>query len=104
MRQPPETVVGITPAEEPEEDGALVDAKTQAQVSALVDACGVRFEQVYQDRAFYSPIRDQIVLPQVQQFRTEADYWSTLLHELVHSTGHAIRLNREDHVFLPGVR
>ncbi|MNT52052.1 DNA primase TraC [compost metagenome] len=34
-------------------------------------------------------------MPQVQQFRTEADYWSTLLHELVHSTGHATRLNRE---------
>lgn len=88
-------VVGITPAEEPEEEGALVDAKTQAQVSTLVDACGVRVEQVYQDRAYYAPGRDQIVLPQVQQFRTEADYWSTLLHELVHSTGHATRLNRE---------
>ncbi|CAI1804613.1 DNA primase TraC [Serratia ficaria] len=91
----PETVVGITPAEEPEEEGALVDAKTQAQVSTLVEACGVRVEQVYQDRAYYAPGRDQIVLPQVQQFRTEADYWSTLLHELVHSTGHATRLNRE---------
>lgn len=91
----PETVIGVTPAEKPKENDAVVDAKTQAQVSTLVDACGVRFEQVYQDRAFYSPIRDQIVLPQVQQFRTEADYWSTLLHELVHSTGHATRLNRE---------
>jgi len=60
-------------AEESEEDGALLDAKTQAQASTLVDASGVRLAQVYHDRVFYSPIRDQIVLPQVQQFRTEAD-------------------------------
>ncbi|HEI8505925.1 TPA: DUF1738 domain-containing protein [Serratia marcescens] len=91
----PETVVGVMPAEVPDEDDAWVDAKTQAQVNSLVEACGVRVEQVYQDRAFYTPLRDQIVLPQAQQFRTEADYWSTLLHELVHSTGHATRLNRE---------
>ncbi|AWO77454.1 ArdC family protein [Serratia marcescens] len=91
----PETVIGVMPATETDEGNALVDAKTQAQVNTLVEACGVRVEQVYQDRAFYSPLRDQIVLPQAQQFRTEADYWSTLLHELVHSTGHAKRLNRE---------
>ncbi len=91
----PETVVGVMPATETDEGDALVDAKTQAQVNTLVEACGVRVELVYQDRAFYSPLRDQIVLPQAQQFRTEADYWSTLLHELVHSTGHAKRLNRE---------
>lgn len=91
----PETVVGVMPTTEMGEGDALVDAKTQAQVNTLVEACGVRVEQVYQDRAFYSPLRDKIVLPQAQQFRTEADYWSTLLHELVHSTGHATRLNRE---------
>ena len=91
----PETVVGVMPATETDEGDALVDAKTQAQVNTLVEACGVRVELVYQDRAFYSPLRDQIVLPLAQQFRTEADYWSTLLHELVHSTGHAKRLNRE---------
>lgn len=91
----PEIVVGVMPATETDEGDASVDAKTQAQVNTLVEACGVRVEQAYQDRAFYSPLRDQIVLPQAQQFRTEADYWSTLLHELVHSTGHATRLNRE---------
>ncbi|BEM54868.1 hypothetical protein SME20J_35550 [Serratia marcescens] len=67
---PPETIVGVMPAVEPEQDGASVDAKTQAQVNTLVEACGVRVEQIYQDRAFYSPLRDQIVLPQAQQFRT----------------------------------
>nr|WP_307787467.1 zincin-like metallopeptidase domain-containing protein [Proteus mirabilis] len=29
------------------------------------------------------------------QFDRDADYWATLLHELVHSTGHQSRLARE---------
>ncbi len=90
----PETVVGAAPAAETDTESEQVGAKTQACVNTLIEACGVRVEQVYQDRAYYSLGRDQIVVPQVQQFESRADYWSTLLHELVHSTGHAKRLNR----------
>ncbi len=91
----PGVVAGERPAERPEEDTSRLNATLQARVSALPDASGVRLERRYQDRALYSPVRDLIVLPQVEQFDSEADYWSTLLHELVHSTGHAKRLRRE---------
>lgn len=46
-------------------------------------------------RACYHPVADHIMMPQAAQFQTPADYYSTLLHELVHSTGHVSRLARE---------
>ncbi|MDE1485178.1 ssDNA-binding domain-containing protein [Xenorhabdus bovienii] len=65
------------------------------EVHTMLDATGVQLASVAQDRAFYSPAHDRIVMPLSDQFFTESDYWSTLLHEMVHSTGHVDRLNRE---------
>ena len=47
------------------------------------------------DRAFYRPATDSIHLPLKEQFPSAGDYYSTLLHELGHWTGHATRLNRD---------
>lgn len=44
--------------------------------------------------AFYSPEEDLVGVPYAQRFTTEEEYYSTLFHELVHSTGHATRLDR----------
>lgn len=46
------------------------------------------------DRACYSPEKDQVILPLPEQFENNAEYYSTLFHELTHSTGHPKRLNR----------
>ena len=46
------------------------------------------------DRAQYSPGLDQVVLPPMTQFDSETDYYSVAFHELIHSTGHASRLQR----------
>ena len=46
------------------------------------------------DRAYYSPTLDRIVVPNVTQFSQVEEFYSTLFHELGHSTGHASRLNR----------
>lgn len=46
------------------------------------------------NRAYYSPECDTVTLPLRQQFKDNAEYYSTLFHELVHSTGHPKRLNR----------
>lgn len=46
------------------------------------------------DRAYYSPLRDQVVVPKMDQFSRIEEYYSTLFHELTHSTGHSTRLNR----------
>jgi len=47
------------------------------------------------DRAYYSPKTDEIVLPNKEQFKSEAAYYGTALHELSHWTGHESRLNRD---------
>ena len=46
-------------------------------------------------RAYYSPTRDQICLPERRNFLSSAGYYATLAHEMVHSTGHLSRLGRE---------
>lgn len=46
-------------------------------------------------RAFYSPASDLVGMPAADQFKTGADYYSVLFHELGHSTGHETRLNRK---------
>lgn len=45
-------------------------------------------------RACYSPTADRVDMPDKAAFLTEDAYWSTLFHELAHSTGHQTRLNR----------
>lgn len=47
------------------------------------------------DLAFYSPAADRIQMPVPQAFLSEENYWSTMLHELTHWTGHASRLDRD---------
>lgn len=46
------------------------------------------------DRAFYRPSDDSITLPLLEQFTDTQGYAETVLHEIVHSTGHPKRCNR----------
>lgn len=55
---------------------------------------GIQFENILGNRAFYSPSIDKVTLPLKEQFDLKAEYYSTLFHELTHSTGHEKRLNR----------
>lgn len=45
--------------------------------------------------AYYSPINDRIVMPLYESFHSDNDYWSTLFHEIIHSTWIEKRLWRE---------
>lgn len=48
--------------------------------------------------AFYDPVSDHIVMPKKEVFKAKnatQDYYATLLHELVHWTGHKSRCNRK---------
>ncbi len=47
------------------------------------------------NRAYYIPSRDTVHMPTKDDFETAEHYYGTLLHELVHSTGHTSRLNRK---------
>ena len=45
--------------------------------------------------ASYSPVQDIVKMPRPEVFESEEAYYSTLFHELTHSTGHASRLDRK---------
>lgn len=47
------------------------------------------------DGAFYSPLSDEIHLPERNRFVDLPEFYSTALHEVGHSTGHEKRLNRD---------
>lgn len=44
--------------------------------------------------AYYSPSADKVVVPSKRRFSSEGEYYSTLFHEMIHSTGADSRLNR----------
>lgn len=46
-------------------------------------------------QAFYRPSTDSVHMPVIGQFDTAEEYYSTLFHELVHSTGAKHRLDRD---------
>jgi len=48
-----------------------------------------------QNRAYYRPSSDSINMPKHKRFDSEEEYYSTLFHEMSHSTGHSSRLDRD---------
>lgn len=46
-------------------------------------------------RAYYAPMFDRINMPKFELFKKAEQYYSTIFHELGHSTGHQSRLNRD---------
>lgn len=48
------------------------------------------------NRAYYSPSLDTIKVPTLDQYGDPSEYYSTLFHEMTHSTGHKSRLNRKE--------
>jgi len=46
------------------------------------------------NRAFYRPSLDTVHLPTLDSFAGTSEYYSTVFHELTHSTGHVSRLDR----------
>ena len=47
-------------------------------------------------KAYYNPSADLINVPPIKDFKTAEEYYSTLFHAMIHSTGHKDRLNRKE--------
>ena len=47
------------------------------------------------DGAWYKPSQDHINVPPMSKFPKLEEYYSTMFHEMAHSTGHVSRLNRD---------
>jgi antirestriction protein ArdC len=86
-----EQIKGISPLEKKEEVNLWEKLN---RVENLVKNSGADIEHVQGNNAFYSPLADKIRMPERTQFKTSDRYYSTLLHELGHWTGHNSRLDR----------
>jgi len=75
---------------------ADADQTAESIIQGYTAREGVRLHHSEGDRAFYRPADDSITVPAMKQFISTAEYYSTIFHELTHSTGHGRRLNRID--------
>ncbi len=85
------------PAEEvPQEDPTTKEFDPIPKAESVVKAMPNAPELTHQSqRACYSPLLDVVNMPRPESFDTPENYYSTLFHELTHSTGHESRLNRK---------
>ncbi len=63
---------------------------------ALVNAMPNPPARVPSDGAWYRPSTDTVGMPNRDTFHTSEGFYSTLYHELVHSTGHEKRVGRAE--------
>jgi len=61
-------------------------------VSAMPHCPPIRHKE---NSAFYNFKEDFVNMPKKRSFKSDESYYSTLFHELVHSTGHESRLKRD---------
>ena len=80
--------------EEDEKYDFLADKDAGAIVNDYISREGITYNPTKGDLAYYRPSEDLVVTPLPEQFADIAEYYSTLFHELTHSTGHEKRLNR----------
>jgi antirestriction protein ArdC len=52
-------------------------------------------QRAQSDRAWYRPSSDTVGMPAKSSFLSSEEYYSTLFHELTHSTGHRSRVGRD---------
>lgn len=69
-------------------------AKCESLVKLNQKLRGLKIEEIQQNRAFYSPSQDKVVMPELPQFKSSEHYYGTLFHEMIHWTGHESRLDR----------
>jgi antirestriction protein ArdC len=74
---------------------ATIDWDPISRAEELIRHSGAQIEHKFIDRAYYEIRYDVITVPDRSQFSSPAGYYSTLLHELAHWTGHPSRLDRE---------
>lgn len=67
----------------------------EAIMRGYITRSGVKFQSEPSDSAFYAPAIDLISVPNIKQFENPDEYYSTVFHEAVHSTGHKKRLSRK---------
>ena len=103
-------IANLAPALDVNSDGDIEKIPQWERHSALeelIDKLGVPVKCEAQNRAYYSPSLDAIMMPERSQFVDTLDengvglesardkFYAVLLHEASHATGHSSRLNRD---------
>jgi len=86
------TMPEMLPAAEPND--LEIDKTSEALVQAWEGRPQLELTSPMERRACYRPATDSVHMPARFRFVDASLYYSTLFHELVHSTGHESRLNR----------
>lgn len=74
------------------------DEKVEELIAGYAKREGLKIcREEFSNASFYEHglFRDRIVLPRIDQFESTEKYYSTLFHEMVHSTGAKQRLSRK---------
>ena len=64
---------------------------SSSHIQEFIDSCNI---PLFRGTPAYSPNDDCIFMPHSHEFENNNEYYSTYFHELSHSTGHKLRLDR----------
>ena len=70
------------------------DETCEAILTGWVNRPALHLTSEHEYRAYYRPSTDSVHIPARSRFVDAPHFYSTVFHELVHSTGHESRLNR----------
>ena len=90
----------IKPTEQVEDEPKIKPIeKAEEVINGYVEregkATGFKFQNDRESaQAYYSPFRDEVVVPMLSQYAIPEEYYSTTFHELTHSTMHEKRCDR----------
>lgn len=85
---------GLTSKRPPVTEDTTLDPIDRAEqlIKNFADAPEITFKT---GKAVYHPFFDRVSVPPLRDYTSAEEYYCTLFHELVHSTGHKDRLNRD---------
>lgn len=82
----------VRPTNEQGEGEQFAFAPIDAMIADNGWICPIK--PTYGDQAYFSINKNEIVVPEKQQFTDGESFYGTLLHEMTHSTGHESQLDR----------
>lgn len=88
--KPAQKILDSLKAEKPDENHVIDSAQDIVNDYLLREKIDLRTGE-----PAYNPLLDTIYMPDDTAFDSPEEYYSTIYHEQVHSTGHANRLNRD---------
>ena len=78
---------------------SIMDFHRNERCERIMAGCGVEIQYGYPEASYSfnlkNPAREHIRMPNREWFKDESHFYATILHEIGHSTGNPLRLNRE---------